>query len=276
MLALVAAMALLLPGVLRAFPPAPHHVIYGTVRDELGDPIYLTTAVIILETSSGETITGSLGPDVEPGVNYRLQVPMDAGLTEDNYKPTALRPTVPFVIKVVIGSTTYLPIEMSGSFANLGQPAESTRLDLTLGEDSDGDGLPDAWERLLASQLGGGLGIGDINPGDDADNDGMSNLDEYLAGTYAFDPEDGFQLNMVSVQGGEPVVEFMAIRGHTYTLYGSADLKAWSPIEFRLPSEGESAPERVNYLATDVGVLQLQAVAPSGEPAPQYFKMLSQ
>ena len=29
----------------------------------------------------------------------------------------------------------------------LGKPSETTRLDLTLGEDSDGDGLPDAWER---------------------------------------------------------------------------------------------------------------------------------
>ena len=51
-----------------------------------------------------------------------------------------------FRLKVKIGSVTYLPIEMKLSKA-LGQAAQSTRLDLTLGEDSDNDGLPEAPER---------------------------------------------------------------------------------------------------------------------------------
>ncbi len=272
LLALLGGVALLLPGVTCAFPPAPHHVIYGTVRDELGDPIYLPAAEIILETLSGETISGRLGEDAEPGVNYRLFVPMDAGLTDDNYKATALRPTVPFVIKVVIGSTTFLPIEMSGNFANLGEPAGKTRIDLTLGEDSDGDGLPDAWERLLASQMGGGLGIADIHPGDDADADGLSNLDEYLAGTYAFDPEDGFALELKQLTGGVATVEFLAIRGHTYSILGTSDLMEWTPVEFSVPSEGAASPLRQNYLANDFRRLQVEIPNVEGSPGGLFFK----
>ncbi len=58
---------------------------------------------------------------------------MDAGLTPDNYRPTALRPSVSFRMKVLIGGVTYLPIEMRANYANLGKPAQSTRIDLTLG-----------------------------------------------------------------------------------------------------------------------------------------------
>src|SRR5688572_20369226 len=104
-----------------AFPPAPHHLIYGMVRDEMGDPISHTNAEIILETSSGVQITAPVIPGQQPGINYQLSVPMDAGATSDAYKPTALSPAVPFKIRVRIGQTLYLPIEMVGDFSQLGQ-----------------------------------------------------------------------------------------------------------------------------------------------------------
>ena len=46
---------------------------------------------------------------------------------------------------------------MRGDYSALGRPGESTRIDLTLGEDRDGDGLPDAWERTLITASGGKL-----------------------------------------------------------------------------------------------------------------------
>ena len=88
-----------------------------------------------------------------------------------------MRFEMPYKIRVRVGSQVYLPIEMVGDLGKMGQPGEETLLNLTLGEDSDGDGLPDAWERALLSQ---GKDLSDINPGDDTDGDGMSNLDEYI------------------------------------------------------------------------------------------------
>ena len=255
--------------ILSAYPPAPHHLFYGMVRDEFGSPI-AAGAEVILETLSGVQIKTTVIPNLEPGVNYRLAVPMDAGITSDLYKPTALRPTVPFLIRVRIGKVNYLPIEMIGDMSRMGQPGQRTLLNLTLGEDTDGDGLPDAWERLINPDLS------KVRPGDDSDRDGMTNLQEYLAGTYAFDPKDGFTLNIVRVNNGAPVLEFTAIRGRTYTLQGSPDLKAWTTQSFRIPAEGADAPTRASYPAADVRKIQIESTPADGQPVPRFFRLMTQ
>ena len=255
--------------ILSAYPPAPHHLFYGMVRDEYGSPI-AAGAEVILETLGGVQIKTTVIPNLEPGVNYRLAVPMDAGITSDLYKPTALRPTVPFLIRVRIGTVNYLPIEMIGDMSRMGQPGQRTLLNLTLGEDTDGDGLPDAWERLLNPDLT------KVRPGDDSDRDGLTNLQEYLAGTYAFDPKDGFTLNILRLNNGAPVLEFTAIRGRTYTLQGSPDLKTWTTQSFRIPAEGATAPTRASYPAADVRKLQIEAIADAGQPVPRFFRLLTQ
>ena len=268
--AVVTGAAMLLLSASQAFPPAPNHVIYGLVRNEFGDPLSLPSAQIILETITGVQITDNINPNREPGVNYRLSLAMDAGTTLDLYKPTALKPTIEFRIKVKIGTTTYLPIEMTANYANLGKPAQSTRIDLTIGEDSDGDGLPDAWERLLLAMLGGGT-LADIRPGDDADGDGISNLNEYLAGTYAFDPADGFRLNLVPRADGPPLLEFMVVNGRTYTIHSSTNLQDWMPLPIKMAAEGAAGPSLPNYHATDVRTLQVEPIIPSELPSSRYF-----
>ena len=256
--------------ILRAFPPAPHHLVHGTVRDELGHPLSPHSAEVILETSSGRKIVTRISKGLEPGVNYEIGVPMDAGITADLYKPTALRPAIPFKIRVRIGQTSYLPIEMTGDFAHLGEPGQRTRLNLTLGEDADGDGIPDAWERLAQ---GAGGSLADFRPGDDLDGDGLSNLDEYLAGTYALDPADGFTLKILPNPADQTVLEFTAIRGRTYTVLGSADLQNWSPVAFRL--RGATTPPAATYQATDVRPIQVET-DPGTSRELRFFKLVVQ
>lgn len=264
-------LASLVTGSLRAYPPAPHHTIYGTVRDELGNPLVVTNAEVLLDTLTGVGLKTMVVPMLSPDSNYRLQVPMDAGLTADAYKPTALRPTVAFRLKVKIGSITYLPIELAANYSTLGKPAQSTRVDLTLGADLDNDGLPDAWERALIASLGADLTLADIRPDEDADNDGLSNLQEYLAGTYAFDPEDGFRLEIVGAVNGHLVLEFLAIRGRSYGLEASHDLQNWVPTRFRLLSDGPDVPGRDVYQANDVRLQRFESLPPGGEDAPRQF-----
>lgn len=256
------------------FPRPRPTTVYGTVRDELGNPLNHTGAEVLLDVGGTTSVKAAVAPSPEPGVNYRLAIPVDAGATADLYKPSALRPTVPFRMRVKIGTATYLPIEMTGAAHLLTRPGESSRVDLTLGLDSDGDGIPDAWERALMQMLGGNLSLGDIRPGDDSDADGLSNLDEYLAGTYAFDPADGFALAIQPETGDRTVLEFTAIRGRSYTILASATMNDWTPVSFNLPADPADAAGRENLQAAETRLIRAR-VQPTGAGGPTYrfFKL---
>lgn len=253
-----------------AFPPAPHHTLYGLVKNQFGEPLDTKGADVFLQTPSGVELRGSLVGDLEPSVNYRLEVPMDSGTTSDLYRPTALRPFFAFKLKVIIGQTAYLPIEMAGDFSQIGQPGQKTRIDLTLGVDSDGDGLPDAWEQGLIAVYGGTLST--IRPGDDSDGDGITNLDEYLAGTYAFDPADGFRLALTGFSATGSRLEFTALRGRSYLIQASPDLQRWTPVQFQLLG-GTGTPALVEgYRSPDVRLLRVEIPFQAGGETNRYFR----
>ena len=67
------------------------------------------------------------------------------------------------------------------------------------GTDSNADGLPDAWERTY-------FGTISVNPNADADGDGMSNKQEYLAGTNPTNSADKLKITaFTSTSGGTSV-----------------------------------------------------------------------
>ena len=259
----------LLPVGGAAFPPAPHHTFFGMVRDELGRPLEGEKVEVLFETSSGRLVRTRVGLGI-PGINYRLRVPMDAGSTADLYNPVAMRYAMPYKIRVKVGAKVYLPIEMVGDLGKMGQPGEETLLNLTLGEDTDGDGLPDAWERALLAQ---GQGLGDINPNDDTDGDGMSNLDEYISGNYAFDKDDGLRLDIVERAQAGTVLEFMGIKGRTYTIKGSPDLKEWSDLSFEV--EGQDG-ELENIRAVKVQMYRVTIPGDESGATTKFFKLMVQ
>jgi hypothetical protein len=258
-----------------AYPPAPDHLIYGTVRNEYGDPLDLSGGTVFIQSTNGTSASVPVASSsTDPGINYRLVVPMDSARSP-RPEPAwdgSLRQSEPFQLRVQIGVTTYLPIEMVLGARSLGEPAGSTRLDLTLGVDSDGDGLPDAWERA------NGLNPNDPTDADgDADGDGMSNRKEYLAGTYAFDPSDGFTLTLTGVQNGNSTLQFLTVRGRTYLIQASPDLKTWSPVDFRVLNSGVPGPLQSNYPAPDVRNLTIEVPAQSGTGTTnRFFKALLQ
>ncbi len=241
----------------QAFPPAPYHTLYGIARNEFGQLLEGGDIQVLLEAPSGRVLSSAVGWVSIEGANYAIRVPMDTGLFDAPYHPTAMRPMAPFRLRVLVGRTVLLPIEMQGDLKQLGKPGERTRIDLTLGEDTDGDGLPDAWERILMAMMGLNR-LEDFDPDEDSDGDGLSNRREYLAGSYAFDPEDGFRLDIVEKRPEGPVMEFLAIRGRTYTVDSSPDLGAWTAQRFQVVgTEGDVT----SYRAPDTRVVRILGIA---------------
>lgn len=269
---LVLAGLLLAGSMATAFPPAPHHVIHGMVRDEQGQPLSLSSAQVFLETTNGISIACTVSPEIEPGENYRLIVPMDSFTSPAPYKSAALKATVPFRMRVKIGQTIYLPIEMAGDFSQLGKPAGNTLINLTLGVDADGDGLPDAWENTLIQMLGGGLTLADIRAGGDEDGDGLSNYQEYIAGTYAFDPQDGLKLSLVRRNGQGPVVQFFAVAGRTYSVESSTNLLNWSPMQIRFPGD-TNTPGSAEFYSPASQIIETEVLLPPGQTRGMLFRV---
>lgn len=92
-----------------------------------------------------------------------------------------------------------------------------------VGEDADGDGLPDDWEHTH--------GLAPNNPADaalDSDGDGMSNLAEYLAGTDPTDPRSALRFETVAGQTASNVLSlsFTAPANRSYTIQRRDSLTA--------------------------------------------------
>lgn len=261
----------------QGFPPAPHHVIHGLVRDEYGEPLSLSSAQVFLEATNGVIVACQVLPEIQPGENYRLTVPMDSLTALDFYKPTALRPTLAFRLKVKIGTTVYVPIEMAGNLATLGQFGGETLINLTLGVDADGDGLPDAWENLLIQMLGGGLTLANITPNGDNDGDGITNYQEYLGGTYAWDPSDGpgegLRLGIVRRSGQGPVVQFFGTAGRTYSVLGTTNLATWTPVSFRTPPGDTNATSVQQYINPTAQIIELEVLLGPVPPKAMFFRV---
>ena len=252
----------------RAFPPAPFYTLYGTVRDQVGQTITAEGAVIVLLKGGVEVGRTPINSDIQLDQNYELRVRLDQNRSGTTfYTDKAVAAQGAFSLVVEMNGSLFYPIEVAGNLT-AGKGGERVRLDLNLGEDLDGDGLPDIWEQWQLYQAGyypdenGNWPINLLNKNGDFDNDGQSNWAEYLAGTFAGDAMEKFDLAIKEKTDSSVRFEFFAITGKTYTIERSTDVKTWARVPFAIgaPAAGDNA-----YRATNVSILSaFTAPVPGG------------
>jgi hypothetical protein len=248
-------------GIASAFPPAPYYILYGIVRDDVGQTISAAGAEVILLKDGLEVgrtpITSS---QIEQNYLLRMRLDNDSSGTEF-YTEKAIAARGQFSVVVLMNGLLFYPIEVSGTLI-AGSGGERVQLDLTLGEDLDYDGLPDAWEGWQLYQAGGfpdGNGDWDLSLIDadgDFDQDGQSNRFEYIAGTFAGDAMEQFDLVIKEKLTDSVRFEFYAITGKVYSMESSPDMETWTRVPF---SVAASATADNVYLAVDVGIVSASA-----------------
>ena len=264
---------------LQAFPPAPYYTLYGTVRDQVGQALTTEGAEIILLKGGAEIGRAPISPTVQVGQNYELRIRIDQNRSGTTfYSDKAVAAQGLFSLVVQINGALFYPIEVTGNLV-AGKGSERVRLDLNLGEDLDGDGLPDTWEQWQLYQAGylpdenGNWDLTLITRDGDFDGDGSSNLLEYIAGTFAGDATEKFALVIKEKLAETVSFEFFQVTGKVYTLESSTDAKTWNRIPFSVSAYTTPATGEMTYVATQSGIVP--AFAPPTTGATKEFYRLS-
>lgn len=227
------------PVLATAGVPRASCTYFGMLKDSFGH-VYQQSARLTLERSGVEVARQDISGFVRPGINFQAQVDMDSG-SGDRYADYAMRE----------GETLQIVVHVDGVDKPLLEPATLTvpepgtdvQISLTVGTDADGDGLPDEWEQQLMAASGGSItNIAQILPEDDFDGDGASNIQEYLAGTYAFLDYDVFAVeDLEHTDGNRFGFRFLSVPGKSYRVHHNTDLtdaNAWDTTTFSLDAEG--------------------------------------
>lgn len=255
-------------GWLHAFPPAPFYTLYGTVRDQVGQTLEVEGAEILLLKGTVVIGRGPITRGLQLDQNYEMNLRIDmarAGTTI--YSPTAVASQGAFSLVVEMNGSRYYPIEVSGTL-RAGRGGEKVRLDLNLGEDLDGDGIPDIWEQWMLYQAGlfpdenGVWPIHLLSRNGDFDQDGISDWDEYVAGTFAGDATERFELQIKEKLPASVRFEFYGIAGKTYTIERSTDMKTWAQVPFSIGAPASGLP---TYRAAEIGIHTAFATPSVGE-----------
>lgn len=251
---------------LRAFPPEPYSTVYGDVRDQFGLLLPSDGAAVVVYKDGKELMRQGLVSSEGTDYNYQLRLRIDMlRSSSTSYSSVALATGMAYTMAVSIGSQLYYPIEMATP-PLVGSPSVRSRLNLTLGVDSDGDGLPDAWEEAQLYHGGqlageGGWDLSLIDQNGDFDNDGVNNRMEYIAGTYATDSVSVLSLSIKEKLATSARLEFYAIYGKRYTLESSTDLETWRAEPFILsdPAAANAPAAQSSLTSTVTGVMSIYA-----------------
>ena len=242
---------------LGAFPPNPHYTIFGMVRDQVGNTLQVEGAELVLLSNTVEIGRAPIRTTPVMDLNYELDIRIDqARPTTRVYTANAVASRGLYSLYVVMNGERYYPIEVAGNL-RAGNGGERVRLDLTLGADANKDGLPDVWQEWVLFQAGRtpgtpGWSIDLITRSGDFDGDGISNWDEYVAGTFAGDATKTFELKLTGKTQTTVTFEFFALTGKVYSLEESADLKTWSAATLAISTA--PATTALFYRATSSGI----------------------
>jgi len=104
-----------------------------------------------------------------------------------------------------------------------------------------------------------------VDPADDPDHDGMSNLQEYIAGTDPLDPMSVLKLQLSISGGGGAMIRFPAMARVSYTLQYQTNLSqagSWRNFTNVAPQPGTNLIQILDPAAGGDGGRYYRVVTP--------------
>ncbi|MBI4660076.1 MAG: hypothetical protein HY735_14645 [Verrucomicrobia bacterium] len=115
-------------------------------------------------------------------------------------------------------------------------------MNLVLGVDSDGDGLPDDWEWLIIANSGGRISrLTQIGPGHDLNGDGVADDQDFWKGTLPFLQDNPLRMTLLTRHAnGRLSFRLLPVEGFRYWVEFSPSLgaPAWSLCPISLTENG--------------------------------------
>jgi hypothetical protein len=244
----------------------PSMLVYGVIRDSYGIALSPDSATVSAFLGTNEVARTAIRPQPN-GANYRLEVNVTDPITA---KPKDVTPGATLTIRARYG-TVLSPTIGNNTFLARGD-GSAVQIDLVLGVDSDGDGIPDDWERMLIANSGGALSnLNQIGPGTDFDGDGVSDLAEFFAGSFPFLASDVLRMSSLTTHAnGRFSFSFTSVNGVAYEVLTAPTLDAatWQVCPISLTESGTLIAGTVTGTG---GVLRIY-FAP-GAPITQFYRL---
>ena len=232
--------AIVLAALIQAMPsqasgiPEPSLTLYGKVLNKFNGATTRATDGEMrwtfkpLNGGAWVTVTNRL-TNINDQFSFVVQVPCESEIVGVALTPNTLKvPTAP----AQVDRSTLLINTQAVTFVNPAQAVMTLaanergrieRVDLQMAVapiDSDGDGLPDDWEMAHFGSLAH-AGNGD------ADSDGLSNVNEYRAGTDPNDPNSCFAfINILPAPQGGIEVKWSSVPEKSYVVQRSSNLSS--------------------------------------------------
>ncbi len=137
-------------------------------------------------------------------------------------------------------STNMSLADVAGHFTTLNTPVNTSQV-----LDSVGDGIPDSWRAQYfpnqpTNNINGTMTNNQSCAACDADGDGFTNLQKFMAGTDPTNPATAFRIISITQQPeGTNVIVWTSVTGKNYQVYATTDpASTYTPLGSTVPSAG--------------------------------------